>query len=109
MNKWKDCSLLRKKLSRTLRSKLIQFGQDLLEGRRRGLFWLYPFGFCWGSVVYWKNWLYDRAFFSPCKIPRLVVSIGNVVAGGTGKTPLTLLLANLFSHRRVAILSRGAS
>ena len=37
------------------------------------------------------------------------MSIGNVVAGGTGKTPLTLLLANLFSHRRVAILSRGAS
>ncbi len=37
------------------------------------------------------------------------MSIGNVVAGGTGKTPLTLLLATHFSSRRVAILSRGSS
>lgn len=39
----------------------------------------------------------------------MVVSVGNIVAGGTGKTPLSLLLAQEFSHRKVAILSRGSS
>ncbi|MBX9744636.1 MAG: tetraacyldisaccharide 4'-kinase, partial [Chlamydiales bacterium] len=38
---------------------------------------------------------------------RPVISIGNVVAGGTGKTPLTQYLARYFAKRKVAILSRG--
>jgi tetraacyldisaccharide 4'-kinase len=33
--------------------------------------------------------------------------VGNVVAGGTGKTPFVLFLAQHFSQKRVAILSRG--
>lgn len=38
-----------------------------------------------------------------------VISIGNIVAGGTGKTPLTILLAKkiLAKKKTVAILSRG--
>ncbi|MCH9632669.1 MAG: Tetraacyldisaccharide 4'-kinase [Chlamydiae bacterium] len=38
-----------------------------------------------------------------------VISIGNIVAGGTGKTPLTLLVAKaiLKKKRSLAILSRG--
>jgi tetraacyldisaccharide 4'-kinase len=42
-------------------------------------------------------------------LPAFVISVGNVVVGGTGKTPLTLWLADTI-HRRgysVAILSRG--
>lgn len=35
-----------------------------------------------------------------------VVSIGNIVVGGTGKTPFVLYLAKAFSNRKVAILSR---
>ncbi len=41
------------------------------------------------------------------RVQSTVVSVGNIVAGGTGKTPFVHLLAKTFSHRRVAILSRG--
>jgi tetraacyldisaccharide 4'-kinase len=36
-----------------------------------------------------------------------VVSVGNLTVGGSGKTPLVILLAKTFQARRVAILSRG--
>ena len=43
-----------------------------------------------------------------CPPVPLVISIGNIVAGGTGKTPVTLLIAGAFYERfTVAILSRG--
>lgn len=42
------------------------------------------------------------------KVAVPVISIGNVVAGGTGKTPFVHLLAKNFSKtKKVAILSRG--
>ncbi len=43
------------------------------------------------------------------KLPRFVISVGNLAVGGTGKTPLTLSLArNLYSRGfTTAILSRG--
>jgi tetraacyldisaccharide 4'-kinase len=43
------------------------------------------------------------------RLPAIVISVGNVVSGGTGKTPLTLWLARyLHEHTwRTAILSRG--
>ena len=41
----------------------------------------------------------------PCK----VISVGNVTVGGTGKTPLTMWIAQWYQHHgwRVAVLSRG--
>lgn len=42
-------------------------------------------------------------------LPAFVISVGNVVVGGTGKTPFTLWLAETLQHRgySIAILSRG--
>ena len=92
---------------RTLRARAISFATDWIEGRRKGAFFLYPFSLLWALFVHCKNWLYDHRFLRPKRVFRAVVSVGNIVAGGTGKTPLTLLLAQTFSKRRVAILSRG--
>lgn len=43
------------------------------------------------------------------KLPRPVISVGNITVGGTGKTPMTAWLArHLISRgKRVAVLSRG--
>lgn len=43
------------------------------------------------------------------RLPAVVISVGNLVAGGTGKTPFTLWLARYLLDRgqRPAILSRG--
>ncbi len=52
--------------------------------------------------------LYDKGRIASVQHPVPVVSVGNVTAGGTGKTPMVEYLANLLrgSHR-VAVLSRG--
>jgi len=36
-----------------------------------------------------------------------IISVGNLVIGGSGKTPFVIALAAYFSDRRVAIVSRG--
>ena len=60
-------------------------------------------------VVTCRNWAFDHGWlrrYSP-PIP-VVISIGNIVAGGTGKTPVTLLLAKEFYDEvPLAILARG--
>lgn len=79
-------------------------GQKLIESNP---WYLAPFSWIYAAVVFLRNVLYEKHIFSIIKVPPTVVSIGNIVAGGTGKTPLTLHLAEAFSHKRVAILSRG--
>lgn len=53
--------------------------------------------------------LYRAGIFSPRRLPRTVVSIGNIAIGGGGKTPTTIALAHALQARglRVAILTRG--
>jgi len=45
------------------------------------------------------------------RVPALVVSVGNITTGGTGKTTVTQYLANYFrgQGKRVAIISHGVS
>ncbi|MBS0603423.1 MAG: tetraacyldisaccharide 4'-kinase [Verrucomicrobia bacterium] len=65
------------------------------------------------SVVYRgliaaRNFAYDQGLFSSLRLPVPVVSVGNVVVGGTGKTPLVHLLAGALQDKvRLGILTRG--
>ena len=68
-----------------------------------------PFSFAYGAIVALRNQLYDRGILKQVKLPCPVISIGNITAGGTGKTPMTVLTANGLKARgfRPAVLSRG--
>lgn len=56
-----------------------------------------------------RNSLFDRQLKSVRRLPRPVISIGNITTGGTGKTPMVQWLAESLRDegRHVAILSRG--
>lgn len=67
-----------------------------------------PVSWVYGAVVGFRNKLYDWKIFKAHRVEIPVISVGNVAIGGTGKTPLTLYLAEeLSKDRRVAIVSRG--
>lgn len=63
----------------------------------------------YGAVAVVRGWLYDHNILRSYKSSLPVVSIGNVTAGGNGKTPLCLYVANELAKRgfKPAILSRG--
>ena len=60
-------------------------------------------------VVAVRYWFYDIGVLRRFPLGVQVISIGNVTAGGTGKTPVTEKFARELSAagRKVAILSRG--
>ncbi len=67
-----------------------------------------PVSWVYGLIVAIRNKLYDWKILKTHRVKIPVISIGNVAIGGTGKTPLTLFLAEeLAKDRRVAIVSRG--
>ncbi len=68
-----------------------------------------PFSFTYGAIMALRNQLYDRGILRQVKLPCPVISIGNITAGGTGKTPMTVLTANGLKACgfHPAVLSRG--
>jgi len=56
-----------------------------------------------------RNGLYDRGLIKSLKLPCKVISVGNITVGGTGKTPMVILLARMLKAAgyRPAVLSRG--
>jgi tetraacyldisaccharide 4'-kinase len=66
------------------------------------------------SAIYFVAWAARQAAFSfhllsIRKAPARVISIGNITAGGTGKTPAVIYFARKFKEEgaRVAVVSRG--
>jgi len=60
-------------------------------------------------IVQFRLWLYRSRIYRPRSMGSLVISVGNLTVGGTGKTPVVEMLARSLQAggRRVAILSRG--
>ena len=63
----------------------------------------------YGLGVFLRLVLYRLGLLPVHRLPLSVISIGNLVVGGTGKTPHTALIADHFRRRgrKVVILSRG--
>lgn len=53
---------------------------------------LWPLSVLYGAGVGVRNRLYDLGAFSAKDISKPVISVGNITAGGTGKSPFILLL-----------------
>ena len=101
-------------MGRTLEN-LEQFGIDVVLGRRRGFRasilrgTLYFLSFFYERIVQLRLYLYRKRIFRERTLGCLVISIGNLTVGGTGKTPVVEKFARALQAggRRVAILSRG--
>ncbi|MEE4358303.1 MAG: tetraacyldisaccharide 4'-kinase [Desulfococcaceae bacterium] len=67
------------------------------------------FSLIYKSAVSFRAFLYEKNILRSRSLPCFVISVGNITAGGTGKTPMTLYLARLLqkSGYSVCILSRG--
>jgi tetraacyldisaccharide 4'-kinase len=70
---------------------------------------LIPMSLVYALVQRMRTGLYRAGILKTRKLPRPVISIGNLAVGGTGKTPVTAFIARqlLTQGVRVAILSRG--
>jgi tetraacyldisaccharide 4'-kinase len=63
----------------------------------------------YGAVVGARNSLYDSKFFGTRKLSWPVISVGNISAGGSGKTPFVIMLGELLAEKQCwfDVLSRG--
>jgi tetraacyldisaccharide 4'-kinase len=70
---------------------------------------LQPLSWLYGGVVSARRAAYRRGLFQSHAISRPVIVVGNLTVGGTGKTPLTIWLANQLrqSGLEVGLVSRG--
>ncbi len=68
-----------------------------------------PLSLIYGGVVRARNALYERGILPAHRLQGAVISVGNLSAGGSGKTPFVLLLGGLLKDRGVKfdVLSRG--
>ena len=95
--------------------ELEQFAIDVILNRRKGFrasairILLSLMSILYRNLVSFRLWLYKVRIKREHNLGCLVVSIGNLTVGGTGKTPIVEKFAKALTAggRRVAILSRG--
>jgi len=70
---------------------------------------LLPFSWLYECVVVLRNLLFDWKMFAAERIGVPVISVGNITTGGTGKTPVVRLIAEMLLGKNIhtAIVSRG--
>src|SRR6266480_4405248 len=95
--------------------QLEEFGIDVVLERRHGIRAsilrgiLHALSFVYDRLVQLRLYLYRKRVFRERTLGCLVISIGNLTVGGTGKTPIVEKFARALQKggRHVAILSRG--
>lgn len=104
----------RYKLARTA-DDFAQFTVDVIYDRRHGrgaevmANFLYGLSFLFSAIAQSRLYLYEHRILRNRPLGCLVVVVGNLTVGGTGKTPVVEKLARTLAERgrKVAILSRG--
>jgi len=72
-------------------------------------FFLFILSLFYGVLVKLRLGAYQSGMIKPKSLPCTVISIGNITAGGTGKTPMTVYMAELIRRLgyEVVVISRG--
>jgi tetraacyldisaccharide 4'-kinase len=91
------------------------WGADVIFGRARGFgaavarIVMRALSFVYGAIVCLRLKAYRQHWKEQTQLGTMVISVGNLTVGGTGKTPVVELLARTLRDRgrRVAVLSRG--
>ena len=70
---------------------------------------LFPFSLLYGAITWLRNVLYDTKFFKQTTFDEVkTICVGNLCAGGAGKTPHTEYILKLLENEQsMATLSRG--
>jgi tetraacyldisaccharide 4'-kinase len=78
-------------------------------GKGRLPWWCYPLAGLYGALIAVRRAMYKRGWLRAVRLTCPVIVVGNLTAGGTGKTPLTLALIDALRARgyRPGVVSRG--
>jgi len=69
---------------------------------------LFPFSLVYLAIIILRNRLYDKGIFKSTSFNLPLICVGNIAAGGTGKSPMTeYLVKELKAQFKIATLSRG--
>ncbi len=69
---------------------------------------LFPFSLVYGLIVAFRNFLFDKEIMKSSSFDVKTIQVGNLSAGGTGKTPhVEYLIRLLKDNYKTATLSRG--
>ncbi len=81
--------------------------KGILPGLFKGCLHVASWGYHLAATT--RNWMFDQGWLRQYSPPvPVVISVGNIVAGGTGKTPAAQMIAQEFyGDQKMAILSRG--
>ncbi|MCM2356561.1 MAG: tetraacyldisaccharide 4'-kinase [Geobacteraceae bacterium] len=96
-------------------AKAERYFREIWDGKRRGpcdrllLLLLALLSFPYSLALRLRAAAYAAGLLRSHRLPRPVISVGNLTVGGTGKTPAAAMLAQYFIARgkRVTLLSRG--
>jgi tetraacyldisaccharide 4'-kinase len=67
-----------------------------------------PLSWLYGLIIAFRKWLYSSGVYSRTSFNFPVICVGNISAGGTGKTPhIEWLIEQLQNQYQLAVLSRG--
>jgi tetraacyldisaccharide 4'-kinase len=70
---------------------------------------LWPFSLLYGAVTHLRTRAYRKGILKAKRLDAVVISVGNLTVGGTGKTPMVLWIAErlIGEGKSVGILTRG--
>jgi tetraacyldisaccharide 4'-kinase len=69
---------------------------------------LFPFALLYGGIVAFRNYLFDKKILKSSQFDVKIIQVGNLSAGGTGKTPhIEYLIRLLKPEYKITTLSRG--